>query len=235
MRGIVNGIDVRVFDPETDSRIPAKYSSATATVGKLLNKRAIRHELGLPEIDGPLFGLVGRFTAQKGVDLVAATIGDIVTAGGQVVLLGSGVPKVEQLVTTAVAAHHAGAVAVLRFDAALAQRIYAASDFFLMPSRFEPCGLGQLIAMRYGAIPLVRDTGGLHDTVQDIRHQADGSGLVFSEPTVEGLRTTIAAALRLYLEHDTLQTTRLRGMQGDYSWDRSAREYSKLYEHACHT
>lgn len=231
-RGIINGIDINVFNPETDARIPAKYSTTTVGVGKLLNGRALRQELGLSSVDGPLFGFVGRLTAQKGVDLIAAILGDIVDGGGQVVLLGSGGPEIEQLVIAATEAHRAQVVAVLRFDANLAQRIYAASDFFLMPSRFEPCGLGQMIAMRYGAIPLVRDTGGLHDTVRDIRHANNGTGLVFSEPTVAALQTVVQAALRLYREHDTLESVRRRCMREDFSWDRSAREYSTLYDHA---
>ncbi len=232
MRGIVNGIDVAVFNPETDSRIPAQYSASTAVVGKLINKRALRKELGLPDSDGPLFGLVGRLTSQKGVDLVASVIGDIVNAGGQVVILGSGVPEVEELVVSATKAFPSACKTILRFDAALAQRIYAASDFFLMPSRFEPCGLGQMIAMRYGAIPIVRDTGGLHDTVRDTSLHPDGTGFVFSDPIAGALRTTIVAALRLYHEHDKLQAVRTRDMTEDFSWARSASDYSNLYTYA---
>jgi starch synthase len=151
---------------------------------------------------------------------------------GQIVILGSGVPEVEALVTAAVQQHPQAAHVTLRFDAGLAQRIYAASDFFLMPSRFEPCGLGQLIAMRYGALPIVRDTGGLHDTVRDVRHDPTGTGLVFSQPTAEELRATLQAALRLWNEHDTLVAARQRAMHEDVSWIKSARIYDQLYAHA---
>lgn len=230
--GIINGIDYAAFDPATDAAIFARYDTDTAAVGKLTNKRALLSELGLEPGSGPLFVAVGRFTGQKGVDLIPNSLGDIVQAGGRVILLGSGVPKVEQAIAGAVALFPKHCRAIVKFDARLAQRMYAAADFFLMPSRFEPCGLGQLIAMRYGALPIVRDTGGLHDTVRDLRRRADGTGLVFGPATSDALRAAVGDALRIFNQPDTMKAARQRAMRQDFSWSRSAKDYKKLYAHA---
>ena len=230
--GILNGIDFRVFDPATDAGIFARYDVTASAIGKLSNKRALVSELGLRPGHGPLFGFVGRLTAQKGMDLLPASIPDIVVAGGQLVVLGSGVPEVERLVATAVRPYADHCRVLIKFDPRLAQRIYAASDFFLMPSRFEPCGLGQMIAMRYGALPIVRDTGGLHDTVRDVRTQPNGTGLLFRQAEAADLRGAVAAALQLFKETDTITVARRRAMTEDFSWHRSAQAYVALYEHA---
>lgn len=233
--GILNGIDVSRFDPATDLALAQRYDRGSADTGKRLNRGALAKEVGLRPSPGPLFGLVGRLTGQKGVDLVAQVIPDIVRGGGQVVILGSGQPEVEAAIVAAAASYREDCRALIRFDAAVAQRIYAASDFFLMPSRFEPCGLGQMIAMRYGAIPIVRDTGGLHDTVRDIVRSSAGTGFVFPHPTVGELRQAMSAALRLFAERDTLSAVRRRAMSEDFSWQRSAQVYEQLYDHAINT
>ncbi len=232
--GILNGIDVRSFDPSSDIRISARYSSDTAAVGKLANKRALLSELGLPLADGPLFGLIGRLTSQKGVDLLPASVPAIVQAGGQLVVLGSGVPEIEQLTIAAIKPYARHCRVIVKFDARLARCIYAASDFFLMPSRFEPCGLGQMVAMRYGTLPIVRDTGGLHDTVRDLRKYRAGTGLVFGPATATALTATVRDALRIYRQPDTMNSARQRAMSGDFSWRRSARAYQRLYDHVAH-
>ncbi len=230
--GILNGIDTDHFNPATDSRIVAQYDAQTASTGKLLNRRALLKELELPENHGPLFGVVGRLTTQKGVDIITAAVPEIVLGNGQLIVLGSGVPETEKALVEAMKPFSTATRAIVKFDAKLAQRIYAASDFFLMPSRFEPCGLGQMIAMRYGSLPLVRDTGGLHDTVTDLRDHQDGTGFVFTNPIIDEFRPIIDAALRLYEKHDTLAAARTRAMSQDFSWQHSATEYVKLYTNA---
>lgn len=230
--GIVNGIDYAAFNPATDATLFARYDATTVEVGKVANKKALLAELDLAPSAGPLFVAVGRFTNQKGVDLIPACLGDIVKAGGRVALLGSGVPEVEKAIAEAVAPYPQHCRVVVKFDAKLAQRMYAAADFFLMPSRFEPCGLGQLIAMRYGALPIVRDTGGLHDTVRDLRRHRDGTGLVFGPATTDALQAAVADALRIFNQPDTMKSARRRAMQQDFSWTRSAKDYLQLYSHA---
>lgn len=230
--GIVNGIDYQAFNPAADATIFAKYDATTAAVGKVANKRALLAELELESSGGPLFVAVGRFTGQKGVDLIPDSLSDIVQAGGRVVLLGSGVPQVEQAIAAAVAPFPKYCRVIVKFDAKLAQRMYAAADFFLMPSRFEPCGLGQLIAMRYGALPIVRDTGGLHDTVHDLRRRGGGTGLVFGPATAVALQTAVSDALRIFNQPDTMKAARQRAMDQDFSWSRSAQDYLNLYTNA---
>lgn len=228
IEGILNGIDVVSFDPTTDAALSTRYSADTVAVGKLLNKRALFRELGLPAAMGPLFGFVGRLASQKGIDLVTAVIPDIVSAGGHLVVLGSGVPNIEKLIRQAARRHPDNVRVRVAFDARLAQRIYAATDFFLMPSRFEPCGLGQLIAMRYGALPIVNDTGGLHDTVVDLGSGA-GTGIVFAGPDVALLRGAIERALRVFRQPDMMNAARDRAMAKDFSWTKAAEQYVTLY------
>lgn len=232
VRGIVNGIDTALFNPETDTQLPARYAQDTVAAGKLINKRSVLAECSLTTGSGPLFVVVGRLTQQKGVDLLPGIIPDIMHHDGRLIILGSGVPDIEQAITSAIAPYPTFCRAFVKFDAALASRLYGAADFFLMPSRFEPCGLGQLLAMRYGALPIVRDTGGLHDTVRDIRRHKDGTGFVFTEPTTEALRAALQDALRVFNQHDTMTAARQRAMRYDCSWSRSASTYVTLYSHA---
>lgn len=224
--GILNGIDQQRFDPNSDAALTTTYAVATVTAGKASNKHHLLQELGLA--DGPLFGLVGRLTTQKGIDLVIDAAPDLVAAGGRLVMLGSGVPDIERQAESVAARYPDHVRVVVKFDAALAQRIYAAADFFLMPSRFEPCGLGQLIAMRYGTLPIVRDTGGLHDTVRDLA-QSDGTGFVFGPPTHEALRGALDRALQVFAQPDMMHAARIRAMAEDFSWERAARQYANLY------
>ena len=230
--GILNGIDFHTFNPATDTRLPATYDTSTAATGKQKNKLAVLAELGLTDGVGPLFVVIGRFTGQKGVDLIPPSMAAIAGADGRLILLGSGVPEVEQAVTAAAAPFPQYVKTIVKFDAALAQRLYAAADFFLMPSRFEPCGLGQLIAMRYGCLPIVRDTGGLHDTVRDLRRHRDGTGLVFGPATSVALQTAVHDALRIFRQPDTMTAARTRAMNQDFSWARSAKDYLTIYTHA---
>ncbi len=232
--GILNGLDQVAYDPSRDQHLAEQYTIKTVMTGKATNKSAVQQKLNLePAAAAPLFVAISRLSPQKGFDLFPPVIDDIVRAGGQVAILGSGWPEIEGELHR-LADDHPRAVAIhLGFDAALAQQLYAAADFFLMPSRFEPCGLGQMIAMRYGSVPIVRDTGGLHDTVTDLRHDPDqGTGFVFPRFDAGDFRQAIQAAVQLYRRPATLATVIGRDMRHDFSWARSAHDYMKLYAQA---
>lgn len=232
--GILNGIDVDVFDPSQDAHIPVHYTIQTVDQGKRGNKERLQRELGLqPSPTAPLFVSVSRLSPQKGFDLLPPVISDIARAGGQVAILGSGWPEIEGQLHRLADDHVRSVVVRLGFDVGLAQRLYAGADFFLMPSRFEPCGLGQMIAMRYGTIPIVRDTGGLRDTVIDVRARPDqGTGLVFARFDVADFRAALNAAVQLYRSPGTLQRVIERGMSQNFSWAASAHAYIRLYAQA---
>lgn len=229
--GIANGIDVEVFDPSRDPALVSSYSFTTHEAGKRANKAALQQELGLQPLPGaPLFVAVSRLSPQKGFDLLPPVIGDIVQAGGQVAILGSGWPEIEGQLHRLADDFPRSVVVRLGFDAGLAQRLYASADFFLMPSRFEPCGLGQMIAMRYGTIPIVRDTGGLRDTVVDQRRDPTrGTGFVFPRFDVADFRDAIRDAVQVYRQPATLNAMIARAMSQDFSWGRAAHDYLRLY------
>lgn len=228
--GILNGIDVERFDPQTDPDIPEHFSENNPA-GKAACKAALQKECGLPVKAGvPVIGIVTRLAQQKGVDLVADSIEHMVAAGAQFVLLGTGLQKLEQLIAEKATAHPASVCAMIKFDAAVAQHIYAGSDMFLMPSRYEPCGLGQMIAMRYGTVPIVRATGGLKDTVHEVGPDgADGEGFVFSEYSAVAFQEAITRALKLYQNQKSWHTIVRRIMQQDFSWTASAKKYLAIY------
>ena len=234
LAGIVNGIDTRSFDPATDPSITSHYSAADVT-GKAKDKEALQREGGLtvdPKV--PVFGVVGRLVEQKGVDLLTAAAPHLLDAGGQIVVLGSGDPAYE-VKWKALAARSAGKLwLTLGFDAALAQRIYAGSDLFLMPSRFEPCGLGQLISFRYGTVPVVHAVGGLAETVRDV--DADpraGNGFSFSRYATGAFTDAIDRALRAFRAGGAPWRELVRrAMSEDHSWNASAKRYEALYSKA---
>ncbi len=232
--GIVNGIDTVAFDPATDRHIAARYSGEDPS-GKAVCKAALQKEGGLAA-DGraPIFGVVGRLVEQKGVDLLTASAAKLLDSGGQLVVLGSGDPAYETK-WKALATRYAGKLwLTLGFDAALAQRIYAGSDLFLMPSRFEPCGLGQLISFRYGTIPVVHEVGGLAETVRDLdREGARGNGFSFAEYSPAAFDDAIARAMRTSQSGAEAWTELVRRvMREDHSWDASAKRYVDLYKKA---
>jgi starch synthase len=233
--GIVNGIDVRAFDPATDRHIPARYSVADPR-GKATDKAALQKELGLV-VDAriPVFGVIGRLVEQKGIDILTPVAPEILRAGGQIAVLGTGEPSYEAM-WRELAARHPGTLSLtLGFDAALAQRIYAGSDMFLMPSRFEPCGLGQLISFRYGTVPVVRSVGGLADTVRDADADARrGTGFAFRDYTPQALGDTVRRAVRAYRDEARWSALRDRVMRLDHSWSASAKRYVAMYEAARH-
>ncbi len=228
--GILNGIDTESYDPERDHSLASTYSSTTFVDGKLDNKLALQRELGLPENPAaPVFAMVGRLVAQKGVNLLLPIIERLQATGGQVAVLGTGFVEIEKQLREA--QRWSGVRCHFGFDSGLGRRLYAGSDFFLMPSIFEPCGLGQLIALRYGSLPIIRNTGGLHDTVTDIdAFPETGNGFVFNEATSAALWSTIERALRAYYQPKIMRRAVERSMRIDHSWYTSATEYVRLYE-----
>ncbi len=229
LSGILNGLDTAVWDPETDPHLPVPYRLRNAVSGKRAARAAVAHELELAPGARPLAGMVSRLVEQKGVDLLVAAIDDIVALGFDVVVLGRGARRWEELLVTAETAHPGRVRVVLSFNDPLAHRIYAASDVFLMPSRFEPCGLGQLIALRYGALPIAPPTGGLADTVIDAQ-RPDGFGLLFSPTTSRALLAAMARAKDLLAAPEELARLRRNAMRRDVSWAVPAREYTALYQ-----
>jgi starch synthase len=233
MAGILNGIDTEAFNPATDRYLAANYDTSSIA-GKATCKAALQQELGL-EIDAsrPILGIVSRLAEQKGLDLIDSVVPWLIAeTDAQLVVLGSGSPHLEWVYNNH-ARTNPGRIAVrLGFDAGLAQRIYAGSDAFLMPSRFEPCGLGQMIALRYGTIPIVRATGGLNDTV---REGMDGNGFRFHPYDGRYLRDAIGRCLAAYRDTAGWASLRERGMQEDYSWTASAQQYIGMYEWAMRT
>jgi len=228
--GILNGIDVEEWNPATDPHLAAHYSAADLA-GKALCKADLQRAAGLKVDPGaPLFGVISRLAEQKGIDLVAESLEAILDVGGQLVLLGTGEPALEERFRTAAAAHPGRVAAVIGFDVALSHKIEAGADFFLMPSRYEPCGLNQMYSLRYGTIPIVRATGGLDDTVTPFdRKTGEGNGLKFEAATADALALAIYRAAGLYRDPAARSRLRANGMQGDFSWERSAREYEALY------
>ena len=227
--GIVNGIDTAVHDPKTDPRLFANFDSSTLEK-KRDNKRRLQEALGLPLTNAPMLSMITRLTEQKGLDIVSMIMEELAHMDIQLVVLGTGEGRYESLFRS-YAYHFPHKVSAnITFDGTLAQRIYAGSDIFLMPSVYEPCGLGQLYAMRYGAIPVVRKTGGLADTVRHFSPDTgSGNGFVFEDFVASGLMWAINEALGTYASPnwDTLVKN---AMEMDFSWDNSADEYIALYK-----
>lgn len=231
LSGIVNGIDTALFDPSTDPHLAHRFDATSLVQGRAACKRALAEEVGLEPGDGPLFGAVTRLTWQKGIDLLLGALDAIVAEGGRVLIVGQGDHDLEQRLTTA-AARFPGKVAVrIAFDPPLSRRVYSASDFFFVPSRFEPCGLTQLYAMRYGALPIVTDVGGLHDTVAPA-HGDRGTGFVMPAPSVVALETACRHAFALYRDREAMVRVQVRAMAEDHSWRGPAQAYVDLYEQA---
>lgn len=229
--GIPNGLDWNAWNPATDGNIVAQYTAADAPTAKTRNRTALRQEFGFPDDPAlPLIGIVSRLVDQKGFDLIAEIANELRDLPVQLVVLGTGHSRYEQLFRE-LAAQTGNVRARIGFDAALSHRIYAGADYFLMPSAFEPGGLGQLIALRYGTLPIVHATGGLADTVTDIdANPKTGNGLSFIPYTSSALLDTLHHALRLYKQRDLWLDLIARAMSYDSRWSASAQAYSKLYE-----
>ncbi len=233
LHGIINGVDYSVWDPRVDKLIPQEFSPG-AIEGKAECKRALQRAQGLVEDpNAPLIGFIGRLTSQKGLDILTSALPRILDLGCQLVVLGTGEDEFERLVATAAHAYPRQVAVALAFDNALAHRIEAGCDMFLMPSRFEPCGLNQLYSLRYGTVPVVRRTGGLSDTIAAYTPQGlqsgRSSGFVFKEYTAEALYLAVRKAVAVFRDPPAWSRLVQNGMRQDWSWDRSAREYVKLY------
>ncbi len=231
--GVLNGIDEEMLNPSTDPHIYANFDLHTLD-RRSANKQGLQREAGLPVAPRtPLIGAISRLTDQKGFDLIGEVLEAVLRAGAQFVLLGTGDPRYHEMFTHFAETYPDRVRVFLTFNAPLAQKIYAGSDLFLMPSRFEPCGLGQMIAMRYGSIPVVRETGGLADTVQNYDPETGtGYGFVFGPYDHHDLLVALARALETYHHHTVWRSLMERCMRLDFSWRASARRYSELYEKA---
>lgn len=231
LSGIVNGIDCAAFDPASDTGIAARFSAEDLS-GKAACKAALQEELGLEvRDDRPLMVMVTRLTRQKGLDLVTYALERILAGGVQVAVLGTGEVSYENALRYFEGAHPGQMATRIQFDPALSQRMYAGADLFLMPSLFEPCGLSQMIAMRYGTLPVVRETGGLKDTVHAYQAwNGEGNGFSFANYNAGDMCHVVCEAIDLY--HDNPAAFKLlqkRGMTEDFSWKRSAEEYRAIY------
>jgi len=232
LHGVVNGIDYEIWNPPKDPAIAHPYS-ADDPEPKAICRETLRRELGLQDAAGPVLGVVTRLAEQKGMDLVLDALPGILAEGCQLVVLGSGDARLEDAFGAAATAHPGQVAVRLGYDDDLARRIYAGSDAFLMPSRYEPCGLGQLIALRYGGAPVVRRTGGLADTVTEFDPaRRTGTGFIFDPFTADALLATVRRAASTYRQPAVWKALVRNAMAEDFSWDASAREYVTLYRKA---
>ena len=237
IRGIMNGIDTSSFNPWTDKNLPARFSK-NSLAGKAKCKLALQRELGLAEDETrPLLAVISRLTNQKGLDLFEQALPGIMDLGAEVVVLGMGDSHFEQHFAWEQSMRKGSFAFRAEMNDALARRIYAGSDMFVMPSAFEPCGLSQLFALRYGSIPLVRETGGLADTVRSCQvGQEDGNGFVFADYSAFDMQYVISQAVELYRSNlHGFRCVQERGMRDDFSWNASAGSYEALYEHITDT
>jgi starch synthase len=229
--GILNGIDYNLWDPGKDGHIAQPYNQEDAAPAKARNKAQIQKELFLEmRADFPLFGFVGRLTRQKGMGLILPSVRDMISMPAQFVFLGIGDKQYEnELKELAVRCPEKVAVR-FEFNEPLGHQIYAGSDFFLMPSEFEPCGLSQMIALRYGTIPVAYKTGGLADTVKHYsKWQRSGNGFVFTHYDPKSFIGAVKKALAAYADRETMERLRHNAFTSDFSWERSARQYEELY------
>ena len=232
LSGILNGIDTIEYDPENDALIDYNYTAETFDV-KVQNKLALQKELGLNEdANAPVIGIVSRLSSQKGLDLIERVLDGIMATGAQLVVLGMGESKYVDLFGWAQWKYAGRLAACFQMNHGLAHRIYAGCDLFLMPSMFEPCGLSQLISLRYGTLPIVRETGGLRDTVLAYNEfTGDGNGFSFFNYDAHDMLYVIERATELYKnKRDIFNGLAIRAMKGEYGWDQSAKKYLALYE-----
>lgn len=235
--GILNGIDTEDYDPAHDPALFQNYSADHFAAGKAANKAGLQKELGLePDPDVPLIGMVGRLSGQKGLDLVERVLSEIMETGAQLVVLGMGENKYVDLFSWAQWKYAGRVAACFQMNHDLARKIYAGADMFLMPSMFEPCGLSQLISLRYGTLPIVRETGGLRDTVLAYNEfTGAGNGFTFLNYNAHDMLHVIERAVSLFREKksDVWDVLVSRAMAGQYGWDQSARQYIDLYHALC--
>ena len=229
LQGIVNGVDYDAWNPATDKLIAANYAPDNLK-NKETCKKALLEKMGVqaPVLDRPAIGIVSRFAAQKGFDLIAGIAEQVMALDVYIVALGTGEPQYEDLFRTLAAKYPDKFLVKVAYDNPLAHQIEAGADMFLMPSRYEPCGLNQIYSMKYGTVPVVRATGGLDDTVQDFDGNS-GTGFKFSEYAPEALLAAIERAVVTYRQPKLWRQLMLNGMRKDLSWPTSAKEYAKIY------
>jgi len=231
LHGVLNGIDVRAWDPATDPALRERFDSVTLE-RRAVNRAALAEEAGLvADPDAFLLGMVSRLDSQKGFDIALPVLSGWLESGGQLVALGSGDPAIERGLAELELRFPGRASVRLRFDPPYSRRIYGGADGILIPSRYEPCGLTQMLAMRYGAVPIARRTGGLADTIIDVG-DPDGTGVLFDGYDTISLAHALDRALRVYAQRKSWIELQRRGMEKDFSWDRSAAQYESLYREA---
>ncbi len=235
--GIVNGIDYEEWDPSRDGHLPATYRKGELSGKQLCKQELFKSVLGDKAGEDPsrvpLVGMVTRLSEQKGLDLVIGALHGLRALGGKIVILGKGDERFQNEMREAARQYGSTLSLTIGFDEALAHRIYAGADFFLMPSKYEPCGLGQLIALRYGTIPVVRRTGGLADTVEDFHPLAcTGTGFLFSDYSVPCMLDALKRAFCVFTDRRKRVAMIRNGMQADFSWGRSAKRYIDIYRAA---
>jgi starch synthase len=232
--GILNGVDYAAWNPEHDPWIAAPYAARDLS-GKRLCKKDLLEQFRLPtdRLARPLIGIVSRFADQKGFDLIAAVAGELLREDLALVVLGTGEPKYESLFRELAMRHPEKVAARIAYDNVLAHKIEAGADMFLMPSRYEPCGLNQIYSLRYGTVPVVRATGGLDDTIEPFDSRTGrGTGFKFDAYTGAALLECVRQALKVYKNEVSWRKLQANGMAKDFSWQASAEEYARLYERA---
>ncbi|MBM7624974.1 glycogen synthase GlgA [Sporohalobacter salinus] len=228
--GINNGIDYKKYDPYTDNKIYANYNIDDLEK-KVENKRKLQQDMELPVTDVPVISLVSRLVEQKGLDLIGHVIDELMKEEIQFIILGTGESRYEEMFKKIAARYPDKMVAKIKYDSILAQKIYAGSDFFLMPSKYEPCGISQLISLRYGTIPIVRETGGLDDTIQAYDEETgEGNGFSFTDYNAYDMLYTIRRAIKFYNRVSDWQRLIKNAMKSDFSWHNSAKKYLELYQ-----
>lgn len=233
LTGIVNGIDYTEYDPNTDTLIAKNYNARNFRKEKIKNKRELQKELNLEQNDSKfMIGIVSRLTDQKGFDLIAYMMDELCQLDLQIVVLGTGEDRYENMFRHFAWKYQGKVSANIYYSNALSHKIYAACDAFLMPSLFEPCGLSQLMALRYGTVPIVRETGGLKDTVEPYNeYESTGTGFSFANYNAHEMLYTIKYAMDVYYNRRREWNKLIdRGMAADFSWEKSAKEYAKLYD-----
>ncbi|MCL4561230.1 MAG: glycogen synthase [Chloroflexi bacterium] len=227
--GILNGLDVASWDPERDPNGIIHYSEDNLSI-RTMNKLALQNRFSLPQDpDVPLLVFIGRMDPQKGIDLILDCLSQMPDETWEAIILGSGIPALEEKARLLENDHPERCRAIIRYDDRLAHQLYASADILLMPSRYEPCGLSQMIAMHYGCVPVARATGGLKDTIQDYYQTKDSTGFLFESPQAQALNTAIQKCLAVRANKAAWEALQRRGMSRDFSWERSAMAYVELY------
>jgi starch synthase len=230
LSGILNGLDLELWDPRTDSALTANYDTASLE-RRALNKEKLQSSLGLPvNPEIPLLAMITRMDPQKGVDIAVDGLRRTADQNWQAIILGTGIPYLESAVLSLQDEMPERVCAEIRYDARLSREIYAGADILLMPSRYEPCGLAQMIAMRYGCVPVGRATGGLNDTIRGYTDAVSGTGFLFNDASPEAFANCLREALLVFGDRDRWLRLQHNGMSQDFSWENAAKQYMDLYQ-----